>query len=181
MSIYEGRLDHGSKQSIPHFGGKDKTVKHMLALCSIFWQAHLRKASEKGRRQYSFNVLPRYATQCGIAAKRCFTASCCLIALDQPGSVEIGQDMLHKRCLHGGKITKSSKCTFFEVVPIDLKRFADSGVALVECPDCSRTRSLSPNKGVLRFPSHDRRKMQTPVTSKRWAAKDKTDWDVVGG
>ncbi len=113
MSIYEGRLDHGSKQSIPHFGGKDKTVKHMLALCSIFWQAHLRKASEKGRRQYSFNVLPRYATQCGIAAKRCFTASCCLIALDQPGSVEIGQDMLHKRCLHGGKIT----ITILKIVP----------------------------------------------------------------
>jgi hypothetical protein len=58
---------------------------------------------------------------------------------------------------------------------------ANSGVALVECPDCSRTRSLSPNKGVLRFPSHERRKMQTPVTSKRWAAKGKTDWDVVGG
>ncbi len=78
--------------------------------------------------------------------------------------------------------SKSPKCTFFGVVAIDLKRFADSGVSLVECPDCSRTRSLSPNKGVLRFPSHDRRKMQTPVTSRRWAAtKGKTDWDVVGG
>ena len=75
----------------------------------------------------------------------------------------------------------SPKCTFFGEVPIDLKRFADSDVALVECPDCSRTRSLSPNKGILRFPSHDRRKMQTPVTSKRWAAKGKTDWNVVGG
>jgi hypothetical protein len=76
----------------------------------------------------------------------------------------------------------SAKCTFSsEVVAIDLKRFADSGVALVECPDCSRTRSLSEHKGVLRFPSHDRRKMQTPVTSKRWAARGKTDWDVVEG
>jgi hypothetical protein len=78
--------------------------------------------------------------------------------------------------------SNSPKCTFFGMVSIDLKRFADSGVALVECPDCSRTRSLSPNKGVLRFPSHDRRKMQTPVTSRRWVAtKGKTDWDVVGG
>jgi hypothetical protein len=76
----------------------------------------------------------------------------------------------------------SAKCTFFsEVVVIDLKRFADSGVALVECPDCSRTRSLSEHKGVLRFPSHDRRKMQTKVTSKRWVARGKTDWDVVEG
>src|SRR6266700_4813651 len=51
----------------------------------------------------------------------------------------------------------------------------------VECPDCSRTRSLSEHKGVLRFPSHDRRKMQTPVTSKRWAARGKTGWDLVEG
>jgi hypothetical protein len=75
----------------------------------------------------------------------------------------------------------SPKCTFAGVVAIDLTRFADSGVALVECPDCSRMRSLSPRKGVLRFPSHDRRKLQTPVTGVRWAAKGKTDWGVVDG
>ena len=75
----------------------------------------------------------------------------------------------------------SPKCTFSGVVAIDLQRFADSGVALVECPACSRMRSLSPHKGVLRFPSHDRRKMQTPVTGVRWAAQGKTDWGVVGG
>jgi hypothetical protein len=80
-----------------------------------------------------------------------------------------------------GQTSKSPKCMFFGVVAIDLKQFADSGIALVECPDCSRTRSLSPVKGVLRFPSHDRRKMQTPVTSKRWSTSDKTNWDVVGG
>jgi AAA domain len=75
----------------------------------------------------------------------------------------------------------SPKCTFAGVVAIDLTRFADSGVALVECPACARLRSLSPRKGVLRFPSHDRRKLQTPVTGIRWAAKDKTDWGVVDG
>jgi len=75
----------------------------------------------------------------------------------------------------------SPKCPFAGVVAIDLTRFADSGVALVECPDCARLRSLSPRKGVLRFPSHDRRKLQTPVTGIRWAAKDKTDWGVVDG
>ncbi|SRR6266404_5685939 len=74
----------------------------------------------------------------------------------------------------------SPKCTFSGVVPIDLKRFANSGIALVECPDCSRTRSLSPGKGVLRFPSHERRKMQTPVTSKRWSTSGKAAWAVVG-
>jgi AAA domain len=76
---------------------------------------------------------------------------------------------------------KSPKCTFAGVVAIDLTRFADSGVALVACPACSRMRSLAPHKGVLRFPSHERRKMQTAVTGVRWAAKGKTDWGGVGG
>lgn len=76
----------------------------------------------------------------------------------------------------------SPKCTFSRmVVPIDLKRFTDSGVTLVECPDCGRTRSLSPVKGVLRFSPHDWRKKQTKVSSKRWSTSDKTNWDVVGG
>lgn len=62
----------------------------------------------------------------------------------------------------------SPNCTFSgELVPIDLKQFTDSGISLVECPHCSRTRSLSPVKGVLRFPSHTRRKQQTSLTSTR--------------
>ena len=76
--------------------------------------------------------------------------------------------------------SKTPKCTFFGKVSIDLKRFADSGVALVECPDCSRTRSLSPVKGTLRFPPHEPRKIQTEVKGKRWSTTGKTDWDVVG-
>jgi len=62
----------------------------------------------------------------------------------------------------------------------DLKRFLDSGVALVECPDCARTRTLSPRNGVLRFSSHDKRKTRTPNTEQRWAM-EKTLWEVVGG
>jgi hypothetical protein len=61
-----------------------------------------------------------------------------------------------------GQTSTSPKCTFFGEVPIDLKRFTDSGISLVECPHCSRTPSLSPVKGVLRFPSHDRCKLQPP-------------------
>lgn len=80
-----------------------------------------------------------------------------------------------------GQPSPSPKCPFAGVVAIDLTRFAASGVALVECPDCARLRSLSPHKGVLRFPSHDRRKMQTPVTGVRWATQGATDWGVVGG
>jgi hypothetical protein len=75
---------------------------------------------------------------------------------------------------------KTPKCTFRKVISIDLKRFADSGVSLVECPDCGRTRSLTPHKGVLRFPSHDKRKSNTPNSERRWAMCE-TIWGVVGG
>ena len=75
---------------------------------------------------------------------------------------------------------KTANCTFSGVVSIDLKRFTDSGISLVECPLCGRMRSLSPVKGVLRFKSHTRRKQQTPVTAERWAMYE-TIWKVVGG
>ena len=76
----------------------------------------------------------------------------------------------------------SPKCTFSRtVIPIDLTRFTASSVTVVECPLCGRTRSLSPVKGVLRFPSHEPRKIQPEVKGKRWSATGKTDWDVVGG
>jgi hypothetical protein len=77
---------------------------------------------------------------------------------------------------------KSPKCTFSGEVSIDLERFLNSDTHLVECPNCGRTRTLSPVKGVLRFKSHDPRKSQAPVTGRRWATlSDKTDWNVVGG
>jgi hypothetical protein len=75
---------------------------------------------------------------------------------------------------------KPTKCTFSGVVPIEATRFLDSGVTLVACPTCARTRSLSPRKGVLRFPSHDKRKTHALVTSQRWAMGE-TIWEVVGG
>lgn len=75
---------------------------------------------------------------------------------------------------------KMPKCTFPGLVSIDLKRFQDSGTQLVECPGCGRTRTLSPSKGVLRFKPHEKRKVNTPNTEKRWAKID-ADWDVVGG
>ncbi len=76
---------------------------------------------------------------------------------------------------------KTPKCTFSRVVvPIELKHFLESGIALVECPDCASMRTLEPHSGVLRFKPHDKRKTDTPNTGQRWA-KGETDWDVVGG
>jgi AAA domain len=74
----------------------------------------------------------------------------------------------------------SVKCTFSGVVPIDLKRFEESGVAHVECPDCGRAWTLSPSGGVLRFKSHDKRKTNALVTGVRWAMRE-TIWKVIAG
>jgi hypothetical protein len=75
----------------------------------------------------------------------------------------------------------SPKCTFSRtVIPIDLKRFTTSSVSVVECPRCGRTRSLTPVKGVLRFPPHEPRKIQTELRGKRWSTTGKTDWVLVG-
>src|SRR5262249_30465127 len=80
------------------------------------------------------------------------------------------------------KPNQSAKCTFFGVVPIDIKRFEESGVSLVECPDCGRAWPLSPRGSVLRFKSHDKRKTNTPNTGQRWARGEReADWDVVDG
>jgi len=78
------------------------------------------------------------------------------------------------------KMANTLKCTFPGVVEIEPKRFLESSIKLVECPDCARTRSLEPRNGVLRFPSHDKRKTHTPNTDRRWAM-GKTTWEVVGG
>jgi hypothetical protein len=74
---------------------------------------------------------------------------------------------------------KTPKCTFSGVVPIELQQFLDSGIRLVECPDCAATRSLESHRGVLRFSSHSSRKTRTPTTSRRWARIDSV-WKVVG-
>jgi len=75
----------------------------------------------------------------------------------------------------------SGNCTFSGVVPIALQRFEQSGVSAVECPGCGRVWTLSPSGGVLRFKSHDKRKMNTPNTRRRWVRGEReTDWDVVG-
>lgn len=77
-------------------------------------------------------------------------------------------------------VSKTSKCTFSGVVPIDLKQFLNSGVTLVECPDCASTRTLEPRNGAIRFPSHAKRKTQASNTAQRWVM-GATTWGVVGG
>jgi hypothetical protein len=64
------------------------------------------------------------------------------------------------------------KCTFSGEVPIDLQQFLDSGVHLVECPDCTSTSSLTPHKGALQFKPHKRRKTRSLSTEPRWVRRE---------
>ncbi len=70
------------------------------------------------------------------------------------------------------------KCTFFGEVPIDLQQFLESGVPLVECPDCTSTSALSPHKGILHFKPHKRRKTRSTSTEPRWVRREMI-WAVV--
>lgn len=75
--------------------------------------------------------------------------------------------------------SRGTICTFRESLPIDPERFRESGVALVECPDCKAVRTLSSQSGVLQFKSHYKRKMATPNTRKRWT-RGEAEWNVIG-
>ena len=72
------------------------------------------------------------------------------------------------------------KCTFHGEVLIDLQQFSESGVDLVECPDCTSTSALSPHKGVLHFKSHKRRKTRSTSTESRWVRREMI-WAVMKG
>ncbi len=49
------------------------------------------------------------------------------------------------------KGANATKCRFSRVVVlIELQRFLESGIRLVECPECQATRTLEPHGGVLR-------------------------------
>lgn len=105
------------------------------------------------------------------------------VPTEQVGQALSAQDEQTTRSFAQGdkkQLSKPTKCTFSGVVSIELQHFLDSGVALVECPDCASTRSLSPRKGILRFQSHDARKTRTPNTDRRWT-QGETAWEVVSG
>jgi hypothetical protein len=99
---------------------------------------------------------------------------------DQTSSTRSKLAASHDAVMDQKQPVKPPKCTFSGVVPIELKRFLDSGLRLVECPDCACTRTLKPQGRVLRFKSHDKRKTRTPNTDQQWA-RCETVWGVVGG
>ncbi len=72
------------------------------------------------------------------------------------------------------------RCTFSDVLDIEPGRFQESGVARGECPECAALRQLQLRNGILRYPSHEKRKTQTLQTERRWVqGKDK--WEIISG
>lgn len=76
--------------------------------------------------------------------------------------------------------TNTSKCSFSGVMEILSQHFLDSGVERVECPNCHALGQITQRNGVLRYPTHDRRKTQTPQTEPRWA-QGEAGWEAVSG
>jgi hypothetical protein len=89
-------------------------------------------------------------------------------------------DKLEPFCRIAGHTSEEAREILAALETVYCERFLDSGVLLVECPDCARTRTLSPHNGVLRFPAHSKRKTRTSHTEQRWAM-EKTLWEVVAG
>jgi hypothetical protein len=78
--------------------------------------------------------------------------------------------------------TTSPNCTFSgELVPIDLKRFTDSGINMVECPRLQEERVRSPqaraSSGSKHTPKH---RAADPSDRETLVGHRKTDWDVFG-
>jgi energy-coupling factor transporter ATP-binding protein EcfA2 len=74
----------------------------------------------------------------------------------------------------------SGKCSFSGVLEIPPQRFLESGIDRVECPDCQAHRQVVPRNGVLRYPTHDRRKTRTPQKEPRWAQGGE-EWEPISG
>lgn len=73
---------------------------------------------------------------------------------------------------------KTNKCSFSGIIEIDAKRFLDSNIERVECPECHALRQINPRNGILRYPSHDKRKTRTPQIEPRWA-QGETEWKPI--
>lgn len=75
---------------------------------------------------------------------------------------------------------KTLKCTFVGRVEIISKQFLDSGIVQVECPECQALRQVTSSRGVLRYPSHDKRKTRNAQTEQRWV-QGEMGWEGISG
>ncbi len=73
---------------------------------------------------------------------------------------------------------QESKCSF--AGPLDLgEQMRASGIFRVECPECLRMRTLTPQGATVHFPTHNKRKTSRPHHEKRWI-KHEAVWKLAG-
>ncbi len=90
----------------------------------------------------------------------------------QASSPKPEQTSEHKEVESQKQPATQPKCTFHGEVPIDLQQFSESGIDLVECPDCTSTSALSSHKGILYLKPHKRRKTRSTSTKPRWVRRE---------
>lgn len=72
----------------------------------------------------------------------------------------------------------TNRCSFSGTIEIDAQRFLESGIERIECPDCHALRQITPRNGILRYPTHDKRKTRAPQTEPRWV-QGEAGWEVI--
>jgi hypothetical protein len=69
-------------------------------------------------------------------------------------------------------LPSSPTCSFKGSIDISPEQMKETGISLVECPDCAGTRSLPFSGRTIRFPSHPKRKTSTPNEDERWVKRN---------
>ncbi|MFL5700938.1 MAG: ATP-binding protein [Ktedonobacteraceae bacterium] len=63
---------------------------------------------------------------------------------------------------------KATRCAFSGVIGVTQNQMTAVSVAQVECPECGAMRTLHPQRGVMKFPSHPKRLTNSPHHEVRW-------------
>jgi hypothetical protein len=63
---------------------------------------------------------------------------------------------------------KATRCAFSGVIDVTADQIARASVAQVECPECGAMRTLHPQKGMMKFPSHPKRLTSPSRHDVRW-------------
>jgi energy-coupling factor transporter ATP-binding protein EcfA2 len=72
---------------------------------------------------------------------------------------------------------KATRCSFSGVIDVRADQIARASVARVECPECGAMRTLHPQGGTTRFPSHPKRLTNSPRNEVRWIRRG-TTWEL---
>ncbi|MFL5587703.1 MAG: ATP-binding protein [Ktedonobacteraceae bacterium] len=72
---------------------------------------------------------------------------------------------------------KATRCPFSGALGLTPDQIARASVAQVECPECGAMRTLHPQGGTTRFPSHSKRLTNTPRYEARWIRRG-TVWGL---